>query len=176
MLSFETGASAAVGVAISVTTIPASAYLGVAIGAGGLGEACGALVVLAVNVTLLILSGTPHAAGSARLLPNRSGGAAPASTGGGGSGAGRSQARPGAGSGPALVVDDLGAGECGLPSRARFAEDDAEEADPEGDDREAEADQALEARAAAAVAARSSRMPRKRIPGVCPASAQKPTR
>jgi hypothetical protein len=35
MLSFESGAAAAVGVAISVTTIPASAYLGVAIGAGG---------------------------------------------------------------------------------------------------------------------------------------------
>ena len=47
MLSFETRASAAVGVAISVTTIPASAYLGVAIGAGGAGEALGALVVLA---------------------------------------------------------------------------------------------------------------------------------
>ena len=39
MLSFETRASAAVGVAISVTTMPASAYLGVAIGAGGPGEA-----------------------------------------------------------------------------------------------------------------------------------------
>ena len=39
MLTFETRASAAVGVAISVTTIPASAYLGVAIGAGGAGEA-----------------------------------------------------------------------------------------------------------------------------------------
>ena len=36
MLSFETRASAAVGVAISVTTIPASAYLGVAIGGGGI--------------------------------------------------------------------------------------------------------------------------------------------
>jgi Domain of unknown function (DUF389) len=33
ILFFETRASAAVGVAISVTTIPASAYLGVAIGA-----------------------------------------------------------------------------------------------------------------------------------------------
>ncbi len=47
MLSFETRASAAVGVAISVTTMPASAYLGVALGAGGAGEALGALVVLA---------------------------------------------------------------------------------------------------------------------------------
>ncbi len=58
MLSFETRASAAVGVAISVTTIPASAYLGVALGAGGAGEALGALVVLLVNVSLLILSGS----------------------------------------------------------------------------------------------------------------------
>jgi uncharacterized hydrophobic protein (TIGR00271 family) len=58
MLSFETRASAAVGVAISVTTIPASAYLGVALGAGGAGQALGALVVLMVNVSLLIFSGS----------------------------------------------------------------------------------------------------------------------
>jgi uncharacterized hydrophobic protein (TIGR00271 family) len=58
MLSFETRTSAAVGVAISVTTMPASAYLGVAIGAGGAGEALGALLVLAINVALLILSGS----------------------------------------------------------------------------------------------------------------------
>ena len=57
MLSFETRASAAVGVAISVTTIPASAYLGVAIGTGQSGAA-GALVVLLVNVALLIVSGS----------------------------------------------------------------------------------------------------------------------
>jgi uncharacterized hydrophobic protein (TIGR00271 family) len=58
MLSFETRASAAVGVAISVTTIPASAYLGVALGSGDLSEGLGALLVLAVNVILLIASGT----------------------------------------------------------------------------------------------------------------------
>jgi uncharacterized hydrophobic protein (TIGR00271 family) len=58
MLSFETRASAAVGVAISVTTIPASAYCGVAVGAGEVGSAGGALLVLAVNVCLLILSGS----------------------------------------------------------------------------------------------------------------------
>ena len=57
MLAFETRASAAVGVAISVTTIPASAYLGVAIGAGGTDSALGALVVLLVNVGLLIFAG-----------------------------------------------------------------------------------------------------------------------
>jgi uncharacterized hydrophobic protein (TIGR00271 family) len=58
MLSFETRAAAAVGVAISVTTIPASALLGVAIGLGELSTAGGAAVVLAVNVTLLIVSGS----------------------------------------------------------------------------------------------------------------------
>jgi uncharacterized hydrophobic protein (TIGR00271 family) len=58
MLTFETRASAAVGVAISVTTIPASTYFGVAVGAGEAGGAWGALVVLAVNVTLLLLAAT----------------------------------------------------------------------------------------------------------------------
>lgn len=58
ILSFETRASAAVGVAISVTTIPASAYLGVAIGAGGSESSLGALVVLVINVSLLIVSGS----------------------------------------------------------------------------------------------------------------------
>jgi uncharacterized hydrophobic protein (TIGR00271 family) len=58
ILSFETRAGAAVGVAISVTTIPASAYLGVAIGAGGTDSSLGALVVLVTNVGLMIVSGT----------------------------------------------------------------------------------------------------------------------
>jgi uncharacterized hydrophobic protein (TIGR00271 family) len=56
MLSFESGAAQAVGVAISVTTIPASAYLGVAIGAGGTDSSLGTLVVLMVNVGLLIVA------------------------------------------------------------------------------------------------------------------------
>jgi uncharacterized hydrophobic protein (TIGR00271 family) len=72
MLAFETRASQAVGVAISVTTIPASAYLGVAIGGGGIEHALGALVVLTVNVSLLILSGTLTLVAQ-RALPNRSG-------------------------------------------------------------------------------------------------------
>jgi len=56
MLAFETRASAAVGVAISVATIPASAYLGVA---AATGESAGeALAVLLANVTLLIVSGS----------------------------------------------------------------------------------------------------------------------
>ncbi|HEX5527145.1 MAG TPA: DUF389 domain-containing protein [Solirubrobacterales bacterium] len=72
MLSFETRASAAVGVAISVTTIPASAYLGVAIGGGGIDNALSALVVLVINVSLLIASGTLTLL-IQRLFPNRSG-------------------------------------------------------------------------------------------------------
>lgn len=72
MLSFETKASAAVGVAISVTTIPASAYLGVAIGGGGIEHAMGAAVVLVINVSLLIVSGTLTLLVQ-RRLPNRSG-------------------------------------------------------------------------------------------------------
>jgi uncharacterized hydrophobic protein (TIGR00271 family) len=57
ILALETRASAAVGVAISVTTIPASAYLGVATGVGEETEALGALLVLAVNVAMLIAGG-----------------------------------------------------------------------------------------------------------------------
>jgi uncharacterized hydrophobic protein (TIGR00271 family) len=58
MLALETRASAAVGVAISVTTIPASAYLGVAAGVGDIGEASGAGLVLLVNVCALVAGGT----------------------------------------------------------------------------------------------------------------------
>lgn len=65
MLALETRASSAVGVAISVTTIPASAYLGVAIGVGELSKARGALLVLGINVSMLI------AGGSAILLAQR---------------------------------------------------------------------------------------------------------
>jgi uncharacterized hydrophobic protein (TIGR00271 family) len=58
MLSFETRAQSAVGVAISVTTIPASALFGVSLGLGEVGVSWGAAGVLAVNVSLLLLSGT----------------------------------------------------------------------------------------------------------------------
>jgi uncharacterized hydrophobic protein (TIGR00271 family) len=58
ILALETRASAAVGVAISVTTIPASAYLGVAVGVGELEKAEGALLVLAINVAMLITGGS----------------------------------------------------------------------------------------------------------------------
>jgi uncharacterized hydrophobic protein (TIGR00271 family) len=58
MLALETRASAAVGVAISITTIPAAAYLGVAAGVGEVAEASGALAVLGVNVAMLLVAGT----------------------------------------------------------------------------------------------------------------------
>jgi uncharacterized hydrophobic protein (TIGR00271 family) len=72
MLSFETRAAAAVGVAISVTTIPASALLGVSLGLGELGTAGGAALVLLTNVVLLILSGSLTLAFQTRLAARRS--------------------------------------------------------------------------------------------------------
>jgi uncharacterized hydrophobic protein (TIGR00271 family) len=58
MLSFETRAASAVGVAISVTTIPASALFGVSLGLGEVSVSWGAAGVLGVNVALLLLSGS----------------------------------------------------------------------------------------------------------------------
>jgi uncharacterized hydrophobic protein (TIGR00271 family) len=58
MLALETRASSAVGVAISITTIPAAAYLGVAAGVGEASKAAGALAVLGVNVAMLVVAGT----------------------------------------------------------------------------------------------------------------------
>jgi hypothetical protein len=58
MLAVETRASAAVGVAISVTTIPAAAYLGVAVGTSALDKSWSALGVLGVNITMMLLGGS----------------------------------------------------------------------------------------------------------------------
>ncbi|HTI32942.1 MAG TPA: DUF389 domain-containing protein [Miltoncostaea sp.] len=55
MLAVETRASAGVGVAISVTTIPAVAFLGVAAGLGEAGTAGGALRVLGTNVGMMVV-------------------------------------------------------------------------------------------------------------------------
>jgi uncharacterized hydrophobic protein (TIGR00271 family) len=55
MLALETRASAGVGVAISVTTIPAAAYLGVAAGLGELDKALGAVGVLGTNVSMMVV-------------------------------------------------------------------------------------------------------------------------
>jgi uncharacterized hydrophobic protein (TIGR00271 family) len=54
MLALETRASAGVGVAVSVTTIPAAAYLGVATGLGEADQARGAVAVLGANVAMLV--------------------------------------------------------------------------------------------------------------------------
>ena len=56
MLALETRASSGVGVAVSVTTIPAAAYLGVAAGLGETSEAFGALGVLGANVAMLVIA------------------------------------------------------------------------------------------------------------------------
>ena len=76
MLSFETRAAAAVGVAISVTTIPASALFGVSLGLGEVEPIWGAAGVLAVNVALLLLSGVATLAVQRRLAerPHRAAG------------------------------------------------------------------------------------------------------
>ncbi len=58
ILAFETRASSAVGVAISVTTIPASAYFGVAAGVGDASKALGALAVLGINIAMLLVGGS----------------------------------------------------------------------------------------------------------------------
>jgi uncharacterized hydrophobic protein (TIGR00271 family) len=58
MLALETRASAGVGVAISVTTVPAAAFLGVAVGIGDLSKSLGALAVLAANVTMMLAGGS----------------------------------------------------------------------------------------------------------------------
>ena len=70
MLAIETRASAGVGVAISVTTIPAAAYMGVAIGLGELSKASGALGVLGVNIAMLIV-GSSATLAFQRLLMRR---------------------------------------------------------------------------------------------------------
>jgi uncharacterized hydrophobic protein (TIGR00271 family) len=57
MLAVETRASAAVGVGISITTIPAAAYLGVAAGDHELAKVMGALAVLGVNIAMLLMGG-----------------------------------------------------------------------------------------------------------------------
>jgi uncharacterized hydrophobic protein (TIGR00271 family) len=56
MLALETRASSGVGVAISVTTIPAAAYLGVAVGLGETEKILGALAVLSTNVAFLVVA------------------------------------------------------------------------------------------------------------------------
>jgi uncharacterized hydrophobic protein (TIGR00271 family) len=58
MLAVETRASMGVGVAISVTTIPAAAFLGVAAGVGQFSKSLGALSVLGVNIAMMLVGGS----------------------------------------------------------------------------------------------------------------------
>jgi uncharacterized hydrophobic protein (TIGR00271 family) len=68
MLALETRAASGVGVAISVTTIPAAAYLGVAAGLGELDTAGGALGVLSMNVAMLVVGASVTLALQRRLM------------------------------------------------------------------------------------------------------------
>ena len=76
MLAFESRASFAVGVAISVTTVPAAAFVGVGGGLEQWDVAVGALEVLAVNLAMLLLSGVVTLAAQA-LYERRRGHRAP---------------------------------------------------------------------------------------------------
>jgi len=58
MLAVETRASMGVGVAISVTTIPAAAFLGVAAGIGEFSRSLGALGVLGTNIGMMLVGGS----------------------------------------------------------------------------------------------------------------------
>ncbi len=71
ILSFETRAANAVGVAISVTTVPASAFFGVAVAIGEIDRAWGALEVLGINLGLLVLAGSLTLLLQRRFAPNR---------------------------------------------------------------------------------------------------------
>ena len=70
MLALETRASSSVGVAVSVTTIPATAYVGVASGLGEFGTVGGALEVLGTNILLMAL-GASSALAVQRALKRR---------------------------------------------------------------------------------------------------------
>jgi uncharacterized hydrophobic protein (TIGR00271 family) len=58
VLAFRTRSSVAVGVAISITTIPAAAFIGAAVAVGDVAGLRGALAVLGANVGLILLTGT----------------------------------------------------------------------------------------------------------------------
>jgi uncharacterized hydrophobic protein (TIGR00271 family) len=58
LLAFETRSSVVVGVAISITTIPAAAFIGAALAVGDAAGVRGAMAVLAANVGPILLTGT----------------------------------------------------------------------------------------------------------------------
>ena len=71
MLALETRASSGVGVAISVTTIPAAAYLGIAMGFGERENVGGALAVLGTNVAMLVVGASATLAAQRALARRR---------------------------------------------------------------------------------------------------------
>ena len=72
MLAVETRASMGVGVAISVTTIPAAAFLGVAAGIGELSKSLGALSVLGANIAMMLVGGSIALVAQRRLASRES--------------------------------------------------------------------------------------------------------
>ena len=74
MVAFERAGASAVGVAISVTTIPAAAYIGAAIALGRDEPMWGALLVLTTNVVLIILASTATLAVQRRQRGHRAAG------------------------------------------------------------------------------------------------------
>jgi uncharacterized hydrophobic protein (TIGR00271 family) len=72
ILALETRGSAAVGVAISVTTIPAIAFLGVGLGIGEFDRSLSAFWVLLANVAMMLVGGTSTLAAQ-RLIAKRGG-------------------------------------------------------------------------------------------------------
>jgi uncharacterized hydrophobic protein (TIGR00271 family) len=58
VLAFSTRSNVVVGVAISITTIPAAAFIGAAVAVGDTGGLRGGVAVLAANVGLVLLTGT----------------------------------------------------------------------------------------------------------------------
>jgi uncharacterized hydrophobic protein (TIGR00271 family) len=69
MLAVETRASTGVGVAISVTTIPAAAFLGVSAGIGEFSKSLSALSVLGVNVAMMMVGGSAALIVQRKLAP-----------------------------------------------------------------------------------------------------------
>jgi uncharacterized hydrophobic protein (TIGR00271 family) len=68
MLTFESRASGVVGVAISVTTIPAAVFLGIALATGAPGAAS-SLAVLVLNVLCILVGGSLTLSLQARARP-----------------------------------------------------------------------------------------------------------
>jgi uncharacterized hydrophobic protein (TIGR00271 family) len=73
MLAYERVGGAAVGVAISVTTIPAAAYVGTAVALGRTSPVGGAFLVLVTNVVLIVASSAATLAVQRRLHRHRVG-------------------------------------------------------------------------------------------------------